>query len=352
MFAILFTLENMEKVLISRNSVLFFVTTVVLLLLAYYSRQTILISILGIGLGVLINPILTFLRGKLHFPRALSAIIILIALTAIFGLILWCIYYLLNDQVSSLISKWPTIKASTEELVGKLFDRFPWAQEQVMNFDFGTYLKNSASGLIKGLSSSVMAMSGLIFSLVIGIYTAVNGQEYFDKLVEAFYPAYRNRAEHVLEHSARVIRAWFKAQLIDMLIIGALTSIGLWAVDVEYWAIFSLLTAVLAIIPYVGIIIVVITSCLITLASDPSRIPWLLGVFAVTQQLEGNVILPMVMKGGADLPVVPLLIFMLFLGSFFGILGVFLAPALLAVLRVIYIDVYLPNIERKNKLEA
>ncbi len=197
-----------------------------------------------------------------------------------------------------------------------------------------------------------MAISGLIFALVIGLYTAVNGKEYFDKTIEAFYPKYREKAVRVLEHSAQVIRAWFKAQLIDMVIIGVLTAVGLWIVGVEYWAIFGLLTGVLAIIPYVGIIIVVIIACLITLASDPSQIPWILLVFAVTQQLEGDVILPMVMKGGADLPVVPLLIFMLFLGTFFGILGVFMAPALLAVLRVVYIDVYLPIIERKRQREV
>lgn len=339
----------MEKVLISRNSVLFFIATIVLLLLVYYSRQVFLISILGIGLGVLINPILTFLRRKLHLPRALSSILVLVAFIAIFSVVVWSMYYLLNDQISSLNSRWPSIKASTEELVAKLFKQFPWLQEQVMNFDFTSYLKYSASGLVKGLSTSVMAISGLIFALVIGLYTAVNGKEYFDKTIEAFYPKYRKKAVHVLEHSAQVIRAWFKAQLIDMVIIGVLTAVGLWIVGVEYWAIFGLLTGVLAIIPYVGIIIVVIIACLITLASDPSQIPWILLVFAVTQQLEGDVILPMVMKGGADLPVVPLLIFMLFLGTFFGILGVFMAPALLAVLRVIYIDVYLPIIERKRQ---
>lgn len=344
--------RHMEKVLISRNSVLFFIATIVLLLLVYYSRQVFLVSILGIGLGVLINPILTFLRRKLHLPRALSSILVLVAFIAIFSVVVWSMYYLLNDQISSLSSRWPTIKASTEGLVAKLFKQFPWLQEQVMNFDFTSYLKYSASGLVKGLSTSVMAISGLIFALVIGLYTAVNGKEYFDKTIEAFYPKYREKAVRVLEHSAQVIRAWFKAQLIDMVIIGVLTAVGLWIVGVEYWAIFGLLTGVLAIIPYVGIIIVVIIACLITLASDPSQIPWILLVFAVTQQLEGDVILPMVMKGGADLPVVPLLIFMLFLGTFFGILGVFMAPALLAVLRVVYIDVYLPIIERKRQREV
>jgi predicted PurR-regulated permease PerM len=89
---------------------------------------------------------------------------------------------------------------------------------------------------------------------------------------------------------------------------------------------------------------VVFAASLITLSTDPSKIPWVLAIFAITQQVEGDVILPLVMKGGAQLPVVPLLIFMLFLGSFFGIIGVFIAPPLLAVLRTLYIDIYLPYV--------
>lgn len=338
----------MEKVVISRDSVLFFVATIVLLIVAYYSHQALLVSILGVGIGVLINPTLSFLGRKLHLPRALSALLVLVVFIVVAVAVLWSIYYLVQDQLSSLSARWPVIQSKTEGFVKQQLDTFPWLQEQFGNFNFSSYLKYSAAGLVKGLGTSFAAISGLIFSLVIGLYTAVNGKEYFEKTVEAFYPKYREKASHVLEHSARVIREWFKAQLIDMIIIGALTAIGLWIVGIEYWAIFGLLTAVLAIIPYVGIIIVVITASLITLASDPSKVPWILGVFAVTQQIEGNLILPMVMKGGADLPVVPLLIFMLFLGSFFGVLGIFMAPALLAILRVIYIDVYLPNIERKR----
>jgi predicted PurR-regulated permease PerM len=134
-----------------------------------------------------------------------------------------------------------------------------------------------------------------------------------------------------------------------MLLIGLITAIGLWLAGVEYWAVFGLLTAVLGIIPYFGIILVVIAATLITLASDPSKVPWVLGVFMFTQQLEGNVILPLIMKGKVELPVVPLLIFMLIMGTFFGILGVFIAPPLLAIFRTLYIELYLPWINERHE---
>ncbi len=101
----------------------------------------------------------------------------------------------------------------------------------------------------------------------------------------------------------------------------------------------------MGIIPYVGTLIVVIAAALISLASDPSELPWVVLVFFTTQQIEGNLLLPIVMKDAADLPEVPLLIFMLFLGTWFGLIGVFAAPPIFAVLRTIYLMTYLPRMD-------
>src|SRR3546814_16487725 len=95
-----------------------------------------------------------------------------------------------------------------------------------------------------------------------------------------------------------------------MAIIGTLTSIGLWLVGADYWLLFGTLTGLLGIIPYAGIATAVLFSGLVTMASDISRLPWVLGVFSVTQQLEGHVVLPLEMRDRARLPAVPHLVFM------------------------------------------
>lgn len=340
----------MERVEISKSTIVFTILFVAMLIIAYYSRYILLISMIGIGIGVLINPVLGYLRKKIRLPRALSALIVLIMVILVSMVVLGSLYYLVADQVSSLKERWPEIQSTAEGYVSNLFNRFPWIQEQIQGFNVASSVNSSAMSLLKGFRTGIVAISGGVFALIIGLYTAVNGGEYFEKTVEAFLPSKREKAKNVMIDSARVIRGWFKAQLIDMVIIGFMTGLGLWIVGVEYWAVFGLLTAILGIIPYVGIILVVIATCLITLSSDPSKLPWILLVFGVTQQVEGDVILPLVMKGRAQLPVVPLLIFMMFLGSFFGILGVFIAPPLMAVLRTLYIELYLPYLEKRSAL--
>lgn len=337
-------MDKMDKVVIAKSSIVFTVLFIVSLILGYYSRYILIASLVGVGLGVLIMPILNFLRSKFRLPRAVSALVVFICIMIITSVVLGSLYYIVADQVSSLSERAPKIIESINLWVSSKIDKYPWLKQEAQDYDFANSLKTSAYSLFKGFQTGVVAISGAVFALVIGLYTAVDGNSLFNSTIEAFKPKHRNKARSVFKACAIVFRGWFKAQLIDMLIIGSLTALGLWIAGVEYWAVFGLLTAVLGIIPYVGIILVVAAASLITLASDPSKVPWVIGIFMITQQLEGNVILPLVMKGKAELPVVPLLIFMLILGNFLGILGVFIAPALLAILRTLYIELYLPKI--------
>lgn len=338
----------MEKVKNIHCTIVFTLLLIVALILAFYARYVLLSALIGIGIGVLITPMLSFLQNKFHRPKAISAIVVFLCFSLTSAIVLWSLYYIVADQVESLSQRSPQLIASLDNWVASIFDKYPWIKDQANNFVFGKSLNNGVLSLFKGFQMGFMAISCALFAFIIGIYTAIDGNDLFNKTIEAFVPRLRDKARNVMVDCARVLRGWFKAQLIDMGIIGTLTAIGLRIAGVEYWAIFGLLTALLGIIPYVGMFLVVICAVVITLAAEPSKVPWVIGVFILTQQLEGNVILPLVMKGKVELPVVPLLIFMLLLGTFFGIMGVFLAPPLFALIRTLYIDIYLPVINNSN----
>lgn len=334
----------MEKVKISNRTIIFTLGALLLLIGLYIARTIFLVSLIGIGLGVLISPVLSKFRDRFHVPRSLSAFLVFLFILMIVGGIGLISYFLVAEQVSHLIERGPELVQKLEIWFSDLFSRFPQIKEQVDKFNFGGSLKSSFFNLFQGFTMGMSALSGLFFIVVIGLFTAVNSREYFKNTVEAFPPARRRRAGELMSQSAKVLRDWFVAQLMDMLVVAVMTAVGLWIVGVDYWALIGALAAVLCIIPYVGIITVVVLGTLITLASDPSQVPWVLLVFLLTQQIEGNLILPMIMKGKAHLPEVLLLIFMFFMGTFFGFLGLFVATPLLAILRNLYIEVYLPRI--------
>jgi predicted PurR-regulated permease PerM len=91
---------------------------------------------------------------------------------------------------------------------------------------------------VSGLRTGLSALGGFLFAIVISLYTAVSIKDYFRSIVEAFPKKYHKKVEEVLSKCASTIRLWFRAQLIDMLILGAMTGFGLWLLGVDYWAVY------------------------------------------------------------------------------------------------------------------
>ncbi|PIT98669.1 MAG: hypothetical protein COT74_13280 [Bdellovibrionales bacterium CG10_big_fil_rev_8_21_14_0_10_45_34] len=315
--------------------------------LFYLARYVIIVSLIGVGLGVLVSPLLTKMRERFRIPRALSALLFLVVVVVSGTLVFFAVGYLVADQLEMLTSKAPEIIKNLEAKWQALYEKYPLLKEYLQDFDIAGTLKTGGQRLLKGVTSGFALISGLAFAVVIALYTSVGAKEYISSLIKAFPASKRTEAQRILICTAETLRKWFRAQMIDMVIIGSLTLLGLWAVGANYWAVFGLLTAIFGLIPYFGMLIVVTLASLVTLASDPATVPWVIGVFLVTQQIEGNLILPLVMKEHLELPEVPLLIFMLLMGTWFGLLGVFLSTPVFAVLSMLYRQLYQPIMAKR-----
>ena len=328
-----------------KNPILLGILVVTGLFLFYHSIEVILLSLIGIGIGVVMAPLLSLLRRRYKIPRALSALLCLLIIFLFVGATSYALWFLVADQVSTLFERLPVISTNLKSRLSFVFARYPWLLNQIETLSLADTVQEIITQFFKGLNASIAALSGFLFSLILSLYVAVSLRDYFSTILQAFPPKHREKAERVLSRCASTLRLWFRAQLTDMVILGILTSLSLWAIGVDYWAIYGMLTAIFGIIPYVGTLLVVICASLITLSSDPSLVPWVIGVFILIQQIEGNIILPLLMKGQVELPEAPLLIFILLFGSWLGLMGIFLAPPVFAVLRVLYIELYLPYID-------
>lgn len=329
-----------------KKNILFAFFLLLVVLALYFSVSVFLISLIGVGFGVLIAPTLSLFERKFSMPRALSALFFFLFVVLLIAAALFGVWYIASDQLSSLIERAPEITRKLNEQVSAFLDQYPWLKEQLDGFSVSTTAKNFVARFFKGLQIGFEVLAGLAFAFVLGLHTAIKLPEYFSAISCMFAASQREVAKKILHQCASNLRLWLKAQATDMAILGVITTLSLWAIGVEFWAVYGLMTAVFTIVPYIGIVLVVIIASLITLASDPAMVKWVLVVFTITQQIEANVILPLIMKGKVNLPEVPLLIFILFLGTWFGLLGVFIAPPLFAVMRVLYLEIYLPKMNR------
>jgi len=319
-----------------------------LLTVAFVARYLVLASLVGIGFGVLIAPIMNRMQGRYQVPRGLSALVLVILILGSTAAVGYGVYALVADQASSLIASAPQLVKTIERQADKLLQSSPWLETQISQLNLGDAAKSTANTLFQGVQTSLTTLGGFILLLTVAVFTAINSRAYFRGFL-SFFPAYqRPRVAEVMHESAVVLRKWLRCQLVVMVVSGSMTTLALWLLGIDYWLLLGVLTGVLGFIPYIGSFITVIATGLVTLGSEPDKIWWVLGVYLGIQQLEGNVTIPLIMKGGVRLPEVPAIVFMLIMGSLFGLLGVFVAPPLLAVGKQIFMATYVRAMDQKT----
>lgn len=330
-------------------SIVFISTSVLVLAFALaMARQLVLVSLIGVGFGVLLSPLLTWMYHKRNIPRVVTAILFVIALFAGAIGVGYILYLLLSEQVSLLIAQAPDIAATIQREVGQYLETHPYLESQVRKLQFEQAVRTMFSTVFQGVQTVVIAVVGTLLVLSLSIYVALHSESYFQGLLSLFPKYERPRAAEVLHQSALVLRQWFTGQLIVISISGAAATLGLWLLEIDYWLLLGVLTGILGFIPYIGPIITMLVAAIVTLGSDPNQVGWVLALYLAIQQLQGDVTIPLVMKGRVRLPEAHLIVFMFLMGGVFGVLGVFIAPPLFAVLRNVYLMTYVTNMNQKT----
>lgn len=322
----------------------------VLFLVVYEARFIFLASLIGVGLGVLLSPLLGFLMRH-RVPKPIGALLFVVLIFAAIALIGYGTFALIKDQVDAFVSRAPELFALGQKRLLEWLPESGWLKQQLRTIQLSGLARQMASQIFQGLQNTVSALVGAFLVLTIALYTALRAEPYRRGFLSLF-PAYlRPRAEEIMAASAKVLCQWFRSQIVVMAITGLVTTLGLWILGIEYFLLLGFLTAVFGFIPYIGAFLTGALTILVTLGTEPDKVWWVLGLYVLIQQLEGDVTIPLVMQGKIQLPEVHLIILMLVMGSLFGLVGVFLAPPLLAVGRAVYLMTYVPRMNRAVRAE-
>jgi len=152
-----------------------------------------------------------------------------------------------------------------------------------------------------------------------------------------FVPKERRPQTIALLHDVSdVIGAFVRGQLLDCLIVGTLIGVLLLILGVPFALIVAVAAGVLNLIPYAGAILGFIPAVLLALAYNGWQTAVIVAAgFAVIQQIDGNFIVPRIMKANVKLSPVIIILSIIVFGSLFGVLGAFAAVPIAAVLRVL-----------------
>jgi predicted PurR-regulated permease PerM len=199
-------------------------------------------------------------------------------------------------------------------------------------------------GMIGQVGGFVMGVFGAIAHTLLvlagGVYLAAQPQLYRSGLLKLFPKRKRDLVGEAYDQSGEALKLWLLGTLVSMGIVGTLSGLGLWLIGVPSALALGLLAGLLEFVPIIGPIAASIPATLIAFSQSTEMALWTIALFILVQQLEGNVIQPLVQRYAVDLPPALLLFSVIAGGTLFGIVGMLFAAPLTVVAFVLIKRLY------------
>lgn len=253
------------------------------------------------------------------------------------GVAVWIGVPALADQLRAIVERGPEFERKLQEWSAWLTDRTGLAFT-LNGGRTAEYLKSAFGGTEDG---DVLGHArGLIDVIILPLLVLVGGLYAVGKpndrlltpLLRAVPRDRRLAFRRLLELLGNRLRGWIAGTLISMLAVGFLTTIALYLIGAPYALFLGTLNGALEFIPIVGPFLGGAIAVLVTFLDSPSLALGVLVIVVAVQQLESNVITPLVMAKAAEVhPFITVFAIFLF-GALFGFLGILLALPLVLLI--------------------
>ncbi len=206
--------------------------------------------------------------------------------------------------------------------------------------DASTLMSQAGSYVLtvgSGLSDAVLVLVGAIF-------LAADPELYRRGLVKLFPKRAEPVARKAVDDAAGGLRGWMRGEAVAIIVVAVLTGGGLYALGVPAAIGLGLIAGLMDIVPFVGPIIAGVPAVLLAFTQSPTTALWTIGLFLIVQQIQGNILQPMIQKHAVDVPPAVLLFSVIGMGILFGFIGVILAAPLTIVLFVLVQRIYVQTL--------
>jgi predicted PurR-regulated permease PerM len=192
------------------------------------------------------------------------------------------------------------------------------------------------------LHSTIAAIAGLLLIIFMAIYIAADPDMYHGGMIRLFPKRHRKRAGEIFSAIADVLRKWLVTQLIAMVTIGAVTTIVLLVLHVKAAFALGVIAGLLEFVPTVGPILSAVPAIAMAFLDSPEKALYVSLAYVGIQFLENHLLIPLLMKGGMDLPPAMTILAQALMALLFGFLGLMCAVPLLAAsmvaVKMLYVE--------------
>ena len=214
-------------------------------------------------------------------------------------------------------------------------------------------LTNMAGGVTVGLMTTVTIITNLLVGLVVSIYILFGKESFFAQTKKFTYAVFSikttNALIRMMRRADRIFGQFVKGKLIEALIVGMLTFVGMSIFDMPFATLIAVIIGLTNIIPFFGPIIGMVVSIVLILMVDPMTALYFTIFIIVIQQLDGNLIGPKILGESTGLSSFWVIFSIMVFGGIFGVVGMLIGVPTFALLYSLICEVA-ENRLKKNEM--
>ncbi|HBF67423.1 MAG TPA: hypothetical protein DDW36_03295 [Candidatus Magasanikbacteria bacterium] len=327
-----------QVITISTRTIIKILVVLFALWIAWITRQIILIIFVSLIFAALIDPFADWFQRK-KIPRGLAVIAIYIVIITLLVVTLLVLVPPIVGETTELIRNFGTIWQRGVDKLGVVGDLA--RQYNLMPSEgFAGTIQPAASKTVEGIFSTIGGFfTGLASILLVAALTfyMVVEEDAIKKMLRHVAPdEYQPFLSRLFSRIREKLGLWLRGQLVLSITVGLLYYIGLTILGVDYAAVLGLLAGVMELVPYIGPLIVGVIAIFLTFTQSGTLLQPLLvlGLLAVIQWCENNLLVPKIMQKAVGLNPIISIVALLVGARLAGIVGAILAIPVATALSV------------------
>jgi len=299
-------------------------------------------------LAYLGDPLVDRMEAK-GLPRTAAVVVMFVIMLSVMAGLVLLLVPALQQQLLSLAKALPRyIDWAQEhfapwlnENVGVDANLLDWSTLKSAVQQYWLQVGSAAGGVVAWLSSSGMALiaalANLVLIPVVTFYLLRDWDHFVTHLRRLLPRKWESTVVQLTKDSDTVLGAFMRGQLLVMLALATVYSLGLWWVGLELALIIGVIAGIVSFVPYLGFIIGILLAGVAAIMQFHEVYYLLLvaAVFGVAQMLEGMVLTPMLVGDKIGLHPVAVIFAIMAGGQLFGFVGIMLALPAAAVIMVL-----------------
>lgn len=330
----LFSKGSVQKISISNSTLLRVILFGLILYFLFFIRDVLGVVFIAWVFSSALDPFVDRMQ-RYKVPRWVSILTTYLVVVALVALLVSLLIPAITAQLFDVTANFSTVYGPHLDELLRSFNISGQSVTQQIQENLSSVTQNVGkitTGLFGAVGQFITFVFTVMAIMVMTFYMTIE-EEGIKKFVRSIAPLkYHPYLVQKINRIQERMGAWLRGQILLMLIIGSLTTLGLWALGVKYALLLGMIAGFMEFIPVVGPIISAVPAVFFALTESPFKGLAVLILYIVIQQLENHLIVPRVMSRAVGLNSLVVLIMILIGAKVAGVVGVLLAiPATLIV---------------------